>query len=253
MPQVTKTPKKPTANAQHARPKMSRHRYRKYPKLTPAQQTLVAEHKWIAGRLAHGAKCLTGGHTGSLTREDLESIANFALCVAATRYKPEMNVKYSTYAWNTARGYIQHALRDYSRMVRTPRWIANYKSQVSELVAEGRTYKEIGEILGLDELKVMHCELSTNNYHVSYDSSPEDWVTPEFVYNFEEHKATLLSPELIAQIRSLSDAEMTMLMRYIEDVSVSEEEREWAAEKFFELQGIAHGTSGQFSDEPLSD
>jgi hypothetical protein len=124
---------------------------------------------------------------------------------------------------------------------------------VSELVAEGRTYKEIGEILGLDELKVMHCELSTNNYHVSYDSSPEDWVTPEFVYNFEEHKATLLSPELIAQIRSLSDAEMTMLMRYIEDVSVSEEEREWAAEKFFELQGIAHGTSGQFSDEPLSD
>ena len=232
---------------------MTRPRYRKYPKLTPEQQTLVAEHKWIAGRLAHGAKCLTGGHTGSLTREDLESIANFALCVAATRYKPEMNVKYSTYAWNTARGYIQHALRDYSRMVRTPRWIANYKSQVSELVAEGKTYKEIGEILGLDELKVMHCELSTNNYHVSYDSSPEDWVTPEFVYNFEEHKATLLSPELISQIRSLSDAEMTMLMRYIEGVSVSEEEREWAAEKFFELQGIAHGTSGQFSDELLSD
>jgi DNA-directed RNA polymerase specialized sigma subunit len=236
-----------------AKRKMTRHRYRKYPKLTPEQQTLVAEHKWIAGRLAHGAKCLTGGHTGSLTREDLESIANFALCVAATRYKPEMNVKYSTYAWNTARGYIQHALRDYSRMVRTPRWITNYKSQVSELVAEGKTYKEVGEILGLDELKVMHCELSTNNYHVSYDSSPEDWVTPEFVYNFEEHKATLLSPELISQIRSLSDAEMTMLMKYIEGAQVSDEEREWAAEKFFELRGVAHGTTGQFPDESFSD
>lgn len=223
--------------------KMSRRRYKKYPTLTPEQQALVAEHKWIAGRLAHGAKCLTGGHTGSLTREDLESIANFALCVAATRYNPGMNVKYSTYAWNTARGYIQHALRDYSRMVRTPRWIANYKKQVSDLVLEGKTYQEVAEILGLDESKVLHCEMSANNYHVSYDSSPEDWVTPEFVYDFEEHKATLLSSELIQEIRGLSDAEMKMLLQYIDDAPISEEEREWAATKFFELQSVAHGLS----------
>lgn len=223
--------------------KMARRRYKKYPTLTPEQQALVAEHKWIAGRLAYGAKCLTGGHTGSLTREDLESIANFALCVAATRYKPDMNVKYSTYAWNTARGYIQHALRDYSRMVRTPRWIANYKNQVAALVAEGKNYQEVAEILGLDESKVLHCEMSANNYHVSYDSSPEDWVTPEFVYDFEEHKATLLSPELIQEIRNLSDAEMKMLLQYIDDAPISEEEREWAASKFYELQSVAHGFS----------
>lgn len=229
---------------------MTRRRYRKYPGLTSEQQTLVEEHKWISGRLAYGAKCLTGGHTGSLTREDLESIANFALCVAATRYRPDMNVKYSTYAWNTARGYIQHALRDYSRMVRTPRWIASYRNQISELSAEGKTYKEIADILCIDEAKILQCEMSANNYHVSYDSSPEDWVTPEFIYEFEEHKATLLSPELIAQIRSLSEAEMTMLVKYIEETPVSEEEHEWAAEKFYELQGIAHGLAGGFSDEP---
>jgi len=228
-------------NALLARPKMSRRRYKKYPELTKEQQALVAEHKWIAGRLAYGAKSLTGGHTGSLTREDLESIANFALCVAATRYRTDMNVKYSTYAWNTARGYIQHALRDYSRMVRTPRWIANYKFDIKTLVDEGKTYSEIAELLEIDEAKVVQCEMSANNYHVSYDSSPEDWVTPEFVYNFEEHKATLLSPELIGQIRSLTDAEMTMLLEYIEGSPVSEEEREWAADKFFELRGIAHG------------
>ena len=236
-----------------AKPKMSRRRYKKYPGLTPEQQKLVAEHKWISGRLAHGAKCLTGGHTGSLTRDDLESIANFALCVAATRYKPEMNVKYSTYAWNTARGYIQHALRDCSRMVRTPRWIANYKNQVSDLVKEGLSYSEVGEALGLDETKVMYCELSSNNYHVSYDSSPEDWVTPEFVYNFDEHKATLLSPELIAQIRCLSDAEMTMLMRYVEGANASDEEHEWAAEKFHELRGVAYGTTESLSNESDAD
>jgi DNA-directed RNA polymerase specialized sigma subunit len=229
--------------AQPAKRKMTRRRYKKYPTLTPEQQALVEEHKWIAGRLAHGAKCLTGGHTGSLTREDLESIANFALCVAATRYRPDMGVKYGTYAWNTARGYIQHALRDYSRMVRTPRWVANYKAKVSALVAEGKSYREIAEILDIEEAKVVHCELSANNYHISYDSTPEDWVSPEFVYNFEEHKATLLSPELIHQIRTLTDAEMKMLLQYVEGAPISEEEYEWAANKFHELQAVAHGFS----------
>ena len=232
---------------------MSRRRHKKYPGLTREQQALVEEHKWIAGRLAHGAKCLTGGHTGSLTREDLESIANFALCVAATRFKPEMNVKYSTYAWNTARGYIQHALRDYSRMVRTPRWVASYRNKISALIAEGKTYAEVAETLSIKEEKVAECELSAFNYHISYDSTPEDWVTPEFVFDFQEHKATLLSPELIAQIRSLSDAEMTMLMRYIDEAPISDEEREWAADKFFELQGIAHGTAGSVSSHTSAD
>jgi hypothetical protein len=83
--------------------------------------------------------------------------------------------------------------------------------------------------------------MSENNYHVSYDSSPEDWSTPEFVYNFEEHKATLLSPTLVDQIRSLTDAEMTMLLKYVEGELMSDEEKEYAAEKFFELQAIAHG------------
>jgi DNA-directed RNA polymerase specialized sigma subunit len=239
--------------ASPAKRKMTRRRYKKYPSLTSEQQALVAEHKWIAGRLAYGAKCLTGGHTGSLTREDLESIANFALCVAATRYKPEMNVKYSTYAWNTARGYIQHALRDYSRMVRTPRWIANYKNKVSDLVNEGKTYSEVASLLGIDESKVLHCEMSANNYHISYDSSPDDWVTPEFVYDFEEHKATLLSPELVQEIRSLSDAEMKMLMQYIDGSDVSEEEYEWAAQKFHELQNVAHGLAERVSDDSFAD
>jgi len=239
--------------ASRVKRKMTRRRYKQYPTLTPEQQALVAEHRWIAGRLAHSAKCLTGGHTGSLTREDLESIANFALCVAATRYRSDMGVKYSTYAWNTARGYVQHALRDYSRMVRTPRWVASYKNDVSALVSEGKTYGEVAKLLEIDESKVMLCEMSANNYHISYDSSPDDWTTPEFVYAFEEHKATLLSPELVNKMRSLSESEMTMLVKFIEDAPISEEEREWAAEKFYELQGIAHGLSGEISPDPLTD
>jgi DNA-directed RNA polymerase specialized sigma subunit len=232
---------------------MTRRRFKQYPTLTREQQRLVAEHSWISGRLAHGAKCLTGGHTGSLTRDDLESIANFALCVAATRYREDMNVKYSTYAWNTARGYIQHALRDYSRMVRTPRWIANYKVRINALLSDGKSYREVADLLGLDETKVMHCEMSTNNYHVSYDSSPEDWVTPEFVYDFEEHKATLLSSELIGEIKNLTDAEMKMLMQYVEGADISEEEYEWAADKFHDLRTVAYGLRAEFSSDSFTD
>ena len=227
---------------------MTRSRTKKYPSLTREQQLLVAEHKWISGRLAYGAKCLTGGHTGSLTREDLESIANFALCVAATRYQPGMNVKYSTYAWNTARGYIQHALRDYSRMVRTPRWIASYKNKVAELLSEGKTYIEIGEILEISDTKALMCEMSSNNYHVSYDTQPEDWVSPEFIYEFDEAKATLQTDGLSGEIKSLTDSEMAIMMKYVDEVEMTPEEREWASEKFFELQRIAYGNDTPFQD-----
>lgn len=216
-------------------------RQKKYPPLTREQQRLVAEHKWISGRLAYGAKCLTGGHTGSLTREDLESIANFALCVAATRYQPGMNIKFSTYAWNTARGYIRHALRDYSRMVRTPRWVASYKTEVKEMVREGLTYPEISEKMGIDESRVFMCDMSSNNYHVSYDSNPEDWVTKEFVFNADEVKSTLISASLVKEMKSMTDAEMSIMMKYVDDTPMTAEEREWASDRFYTLSSIAHG------------
>jgi len=231
-----------TLNVQHARPSVKR-RSKRHPPLTREQQRLVAEHAWIAGRLAHRAKGLTGGTTGCLTRDDLEAIANFALCVAATRHDPSKGVKYSTYAWATARGYIQHALRDQSRMVRTPRWVANHKNKVDELLKEGKSYTDIAKELGIDEDRVIMCDMSSYNYHITYDNQPEDWATKEFVFDFDEAKSTLLSPELIGEIRDLSDAEMTMLMRFIGEEEISEEEREWASDKFFQLKGIAYGSA----------
>ena len=229
------------ANAQLVRPKMSRRRVKKYPPLTKEQQKLVEEHRWIAGRLAYSAKCLTGGQTGTLTREDLESVAFFALCVSATRYKPELGFKYSTYAWNTARGYIQHALRDFSRMVRTPRWIGDYKKQVDALIKEGKSYEEISELLGIGQDKVMMCEESNFNYHVSYDSGPEEGMSRDFIFHDNEAKATLVSPALLASLKGLTDAEMGMMERYVDESPMSEEEREWCADKFFELRAIAYG------------
>lgn len=223
---------------QHARPSVKR-RSKRHPPLTREQQRLVAEHAWIAGRLAHRAKGLTGGTTGCLTRDDLEAIANFALCVAATRHDPSKGVKYSTYAWATARGYIQHALRDQSRMVRTPRWVANHKNKVDELLKEGKSYAEIAKELGIDEDRVIMCDMSSYNYHITYDNQPEDWATKEFIYI--EDVEYVLSKDLRKAMTSLTDAEISMVLKYVEGESSSEEEREWAADKLWELQSIAYG------------
>ena len=221
---------------------MKKRRHRRYPELSAEQQRLVCEHKWIAGRLAYGAKCSTGGYTGSLTKEDLESIANFALCVAATRYEPNKKVQFSTFAWQTARGYIQHALRDYSRMVKTPRWVAKYKIQVDELLKQNKTYEEIAETLGLPESKVLMVDMTTHNFHVSYDSNPEDWTTREFIFNDDDVKPYVVSPELVSSMEELSESELNVVLKYVENKDMSSEEREWAAEKFYELQAIAHGS-----------
>lgn len=225
---------------QRARVEMTRRRKR-YPPLTRGQQKLVEEHHWIAGRLAHSAKCLTGGQTGCLTRDDLESVALFALCVAATRYDPSMGYKYSTYAWNTARGYIQHALRDTSRMVRTPRWVGAHKKQVDALIKTGKSYVEIAEELGIAIDRVAMCDESTYNYHISYDSRPEDWMTKEFIFEDDEAKAALISKSLISRMKEMSDAEMRIMERFVEEKPMSDEEREWASDRFYELQAVAHG------------
>lgn len=220
---------------------MVRRRQRQYPKLSREQQKLVSDHVWISGRLAHAAKSLTGGHTGSLTKEDLESIANFALCVAATKYNPDKNVKYSTYAWKTASGYIRHALRDYSRLVKTPRWVAKYKDQVFAMLKENMTYGEIADILQIDESRVLDCQLSENNYHVSYDLQPDEWGPVEFVYNVDEVKSSLLSEELVSCIDDLTDDQMQIMIKFIDEGNLNEEDRNWASKTFDRLKLVAHG------------
>jgi len=109
------------------------------------------------------------------------------------------------------------------------------------MLAEGQTYEDVAAELGLDKEKVRICEMSVNNYHVSYDSQPDDWVSPEFVYDCDEAKSTLLSEELKSEIENLTDSEMNMLLKYIGDQEMSDEEREWAADRFSELQTVAHG------------
>ena len=214
-----------------------RSRLKKYPPLSKAQQLLVEDHLWIAGRLAHSARSLTGGFTGCYTREDLESVALFALCVAATRYDPSLGWKFSTFAWNTARGWIQHALRDHSRMVKVPRWIGGVRDEVRALSLKGLTYVEIGEELGLDEFQVAMCEESWREIHSSYDHTPDDARPKEFTYEIDEVK-TMLGPKVFEQVGDFSDADIKLLLMHVEGELECEQEKERAQMLLEDLRGI---------------
>ena len=204
-----------------------RSRQKTYAPLTKYQQALVEEHLWIAGRLAHSARSLTGGFTGCYTKEDLESVALFALCVAATRYNPSLGWKFSTYAWNTARGWIQHALRDHSRMVKVPRWIAGVRNEVKALAKTGMTYAEIAEELGLDEDQVAMCEESWQEIHSSYDHSPDDSRPKEFTYEIDEVKA-MIGVEVFEKVGDLNDADIKLLLLHVEGLLETDEEKDRA-------------------------
>ena len=216
-------------------------RIKNYPPLTKAQQILVQEHRWIAGRLAHSARSLTGGFTGCYTREDLESVALFALCVAATRYDPSYGWKFSTFACNTARGWIQHALRDYSRMVRVPRWIGGVRNEVRELSMKGLNYFEIAEELGLDERQVAMCEESWQEIHSSYDHTPDDARPKEFTYEIDEVK-TMLGPRVFELVGDLNDSDIRLLLLHVEDLTETADEKNRAEELLDRLKGVIGGT-----------
>ena len=233
-------PKLLSKSAKPATRSMSRRRLKKYPPLSKEQQELVAEHRWIAGRLAYSAKCLTGGHTGMFTKEDLESVAYFALCVAATRYTPERGIKFSTYAWNTARGYIQHALRDHSRMVRLPRWINEYRYKLRLMLTEGIPYETVLETLGITEERAILCELSWGEMHASYDHKPEGWREREFIYETDEAKVMLGSPEVMETLRNLPDKEIDLLLAYVDDQPLASVERQKAAEMLADLRSLVY-------------
>ena len=202
-------------------------RLKKYPPLTKEQQKLVEEHRWIAGRLAYSARAMTGGHTGCYTNDDLESVALLALCVAATRYDPTLGWKFSTFAWNTARGWIQHALRDFSRMVRVPRWVCGVRKDVRQLLAKGYTYEEISEELDLDEKQILMCEQSWQEIHISYDHSPEDWRPREFTYEIDEVR-TMLGPHIFEQVGDLKDEDIELLLLHVEGMLETDHEKEKA-------------------------
>lgn len=223
---------------------MKKNRRRKYPPLTKEQQKLVQDHLWIAGKLTFSASLHTRGFTGCFTKEDLEGIARFALCVAATRFNPDLGWKFSTYAWNTARGYIQHALRDHSRIVRVPRWVMLRRDEIRERISKGISYEEISEELGVSQEQIFLCEKSWKEIHKSYDHYSEDSRQPEFTYEIDLIK-DLIGKDIMYELGDLPDSEITFLLNYFdnrldkpEDVKKAEEKIQLLRDRVEEIKSF---------------
>ena len=214
-----------------------------FPQLNGEQQRLVEEHLWVAGRLAYSAICRTGNQTGSFTYEDLRSVGYFALCAAATRYDPSLKFKFSTFAWTTVSGYIQHALRDHSRMVRPNRRYLGLRQRVRDLLTEGRSFEEAASILDISVEDVLNCELSWKEIYLSIDQQNEDddRATIDIPYDSSEDEIILRS-KMMELVHNVSDKDLDLLEKYYEGKTLKEADIERAQILIDTIKEMMDGT-----------
>lgn len=213
-------------------------RKKKYGSLSKEQQVLVEDHLWVAGRLAYSAICRTGNQTGSFTYDDLKSVGYFALCVAATRYNPNLKIKFSTFAWATVSGYIQHALRDHSRMVRPNRRYLTLRQRVRDLLSSGHGFEDVAEVLGISVEDVLNCEMSWKEIYMSIDYQDEDNKPIEILSHDREEEEIILRAKMIELIHNVPNEDLDLLERYYEGKIKTEREMERAEELIAHIRGM---------------
>jgi len=214
--------------------------------LTPDQQKMVEEHLWVAGRLAYSAVCRTGNQTGCFTYDDLKSVGHFALCVAATRYDPDLKVKFSTFAWTTVSGYIQHALRDHSRIVRPNRRYLGLRQRVRDLLSDGFTFEQTASKLDISVEDVLNCELSWKEIYLSIDYDSDEEGKSKFEIPYEEGAEEIaIRSKMIELIHNVSDEDLDLLEKYYENKIKKEEDMERAEEI---IEWIRERMDGQPTD-----
>lgn len=74
------------------------------------------------------------------TKDDLDSLLNEALCVAASRYDSSMGTAFSTYAWATMEGYIKTEIGNVTKK----REAEVYVEDLCPSTIEGRAIKVEG-------------------------------------------------------------------------------------------------------------
>lgn len=215
-----------------------------YGKLNKDQQKMVEDHLWVAGRLAYSAICRTGNQTGCFTYEDLKSVGHFALCVAATRYNPSLKIKFSTFAWATVSGYIQHALRDHSRIVRPNRRYLGLRQRVRDLLSDGFTFEQTAKKLDITVEDVLNCELSWKEIYLSIDYDPEEGRNKLDLPYEEKAEEIAIRAKMIELIRHVSDEDLNLLEKYYENKVYKEKDLDRAEEI---IESIRERIDGNFS------
>lgn len=212
-------------------------RKHKWPELSQQQQKLVQDNLWVATKISY--KMFKYGNTGSYTQEDLEGVGFFALCVAATRYDNTRETKFSTYSWPFVKGWMQHAIRDYSRMVRLPRVVLKMRAKVKTMIQEGHSYQEISDELDLTVAEIALCETSWREEFQAIDLIQEDRKPLQLEHKAPTYKSDF-DPDCRAVIESLDDKEMRMLTNLINGVKMSKSRTFRANELYHSIKNKIH-------------
>lgn len=221
-------------------PVKRRSRKRRLAPLSEEERKLVEDHLDIAKFAAWTAIRETRGYTGCLSYEDLVGVAHYALCVASRDFDPSKGFLFSTYASRKAQGYIQHALRDHSRLVRIPRSVFRERASVRELMRQGFSAKDIADKLGIPLARVVECENSWKEIHASLDQPPgaddEGMDLSNLIPSYTEDVVTAVKRSILHDISSLPEGTVDLLNRYYYEgrCGLSEWEIKFC-ENFFEL------------------
>lgn len=223
-----------------ALPVKRKRRKRELSPLSPTERKLVEDNLRIAKFAAWSAVRDTGGFTGNLSYEDLVSIANYALCVAARDFDPNKGFLFSTYASRKAQGYIQHALRDYSRLVRIPRSVVRDRIRVRGLLSKGYTPDQVSEELGLPLSRISECENSWKEIHASLDQPTYREEDSNNLHNiipsYSEDFTSAMKRHLVDEISHLPEGTIDLLNKYYYEGEEGMEEWEILfCKNFFEL------------------
>jgi hypothetical protein len=76
--------------------------------------------------------------------------------------------------------------------------------------------------------------------HASYDHKPEGWREREFIFETDEAKVMLGSPEVMEALRELPDKEMDLLLAYVDDQPLASVEREKAEDLLEQLRSLVY-------------
>ncbi|MFC2145621.1 sigma-70 family RNA polymerase sigma factor, partial [Actinomycetota bacterium] len=118
---------------------------------------------------------------------DILQVAYTGLLVAINRYDPELNNKFSTFAYYCIKGEIQHYIRD-NKLIKIPRWLWKlnriFNEYVSKFKSENNRYptKEeisIGINLSVNSIDEILKAREAAFYNYSLDSDSQNFPTKD--------------------------------------------------------------------------
>ncbi len=185
---------------------------RKFKPLTKEETKLVKDNLDLIEYPVYSALLNIDWNTGCYTKQDLDQVAFFAMCVAAKDYDKSKDTSYRTYAQSKIHGYITHALRDKSRMTTINRKVLQLRKDVKALLDEGLTFQEIANELDISTTDVYLCDISWRDSWASFDYESEKGLSLSPIY--VDVDSWECDPRLFNKLKNLNDEHKELLLNF---------------------------------------